>query len=140
MGKWGLGCISGGRKLITVGGKQVLESRHIVETVMGRKLKTHEVVHHINGDSLDNRNENLLVCTDAYHRLIHHREKARDACGNPNFVRCIYCKQWDDPSSMYRNGAAQTQYHRECRRKVRREKYKPLSDRFRPVYDRESPA
>ena len=93
----------------------MLESRHIAETAMGRKLKTHEVVHHINGDPLDNRNENLLVCTDAYHRLLHYREKAREACGNPNFVRCAYCKQWDAPSAMYRNEAAQSQWHRECR-------------------------
>jgi hypothetical protein len=39
--------------------------------MIGRKLKDNEIVHHINLDSMDNRECNLVMCTETMHERIH---------------------------------------------------------------------
>lgn len=43
----------------------------VAEEKIGRRLKQGEHVHHLNGQKLDNRPENLLVCTASEHRKLH---------------------------------------------------------------------
>jgi hypothetical protein len=61
-GKNGTGTIhSAGYKEITLKGKKIYEHRFIMEQHLGRELFKDEHVHHINGDKLDNRIENLEI-------------------------------------------------------------------------------
>ena len=47
------------------------EHRVVAESALGRKLLSDEVVHHIDGDIKNNRNDNLLICTKYYHSWLH---------------------------------------------------------------------
>ena len=55
--------------------KLVLEHRYLIEQFLGRTLATKEHVHHINGDKLDNRLENLTVMPIGQHNTHHFRGK-----------------------------------------------------------------
>lgn len=54
-----------------IDGRKVLEHRHIMEDTLGRKLNRREHVHHKNGDSMDNRPENLEVLDICAHNSFH---------------------------------------------------------------------
>jgi len=58
-------------KIIRVGAKTMREHRYVMEKHLGRSLTQMEQVHHINGDTLDNRVENLQIVTAWEHHQIH---------------------------------------------------------------------
>ena len=109
-------------------GSSITLHKYIVESVIGRELPNGAEIHHVDGDGLNNAHSNLVVCPDrAYHALLHRRAKAIDACGNANWLPCMYCKKYCDPSQMtlytpkdQRTPKAQ---HRECNRDYKRKKY-----------------
>ena len=72
-------------RLIRRNGKKVRAHRWIMEQHLSRKLLPDEQVHHINGNPLDNRIENLQVMTTKEHMRLHKQiypdEKICEWCG-----------------------------------------------------------
>ena len=73
-------------RTIKVDGKTKLLHRHLMEQHLGRALSTDEQVHHINGDTHDNRITNLevLSCKEHQrgHKQKHPEQKPCENCGS----------------------------------------------------------
>jgi hypothetical protein len=63
----GKGWIEGGYRYISVNGKKIAEHRHIVQQREGRPLGPNEVVHHVDGDKLNNDSSNLALLSRSEH-------------------------------------------------------------------------
>ena len=99
------------------------EHIEIVEKVMGKALPKKAVIHHVDENCENNKNNNLVVCENQkYHFLLHTRTKALKSCGNVNWVKCKYCKKYDDPRHNMNTTNGGSPYHRECQNNLRRGK------------------
>lgn len=95
----------------------VMEHILIVQRMLGKPIPPKAEIHHVDQNRGNNKNNNLVLCESVlYHRLLHTRTRAFDACGNASWRRCIICKEWDDLKNMSTNcqGAS---YHLPCMRK-----------------------
>lgn len=118
-----------------INGKITFMHTQVAEKALGKKLPPMAVVHHVNEIKTDYRNENLVICQDKnYHNLLHARMRAQAACGNANWLKCSYCKKYDDPSRgtvrnpSRSNDSTKLFYHKECAAKNAREKNARISE------------
>lgn len=100
----------------------VREHLLVAEKAVGRPIKHSERVHHVDGSRDNNEPSNLVVCqNEAYHALLHARQRAVGACGNPDWRPCSYCHRYDDPTLMRSKGDQWNNYvHAECSRSYSR--------------------
>src|SRR3990167_645074 len=99
--------------------RNMLEHVIIVERAIGRALPKGAQIHHVDGNGRNNECSNLVVCPNrAYHSLLHMRTAALNACGNPDWRKCGFCKKWDAPANLafWKRGSPSGTViaHREC--------------------------
>lgn len=80
----------GRTQIICRDGSKVFFYRAVMEAHLGHHLTTDEIVHHINGDSTDDRLENLEVTTQQIHTSRHHRLDKACRRGHPRTPRNTY--------------------------------------------------
>jgi len=69
-----------------INGKVRTVHRYLIEQKIGRPLRNDEIIHHINGDSRDNRLENLEITNYKKHSNHHNRLKRET-------FKCDWCKK-----------------------------------------------
>ena len=93
----------------------VNESDLIAEQALGHSLPFKSVIHHHNKLRDDNRNENLVICHDKhYHEYLHQRMRAYADCGRASWLKCAYCKQYDEITNMSALRGRLGGYHKSC--------------------------
>lgn len=97
---------------------QVFEHILIAERALGRPLPAKHPIHHVDRDRSNNGPGNLVICQDdAYHKLLHKRQRALDACGDASAHRCGLCHGYENQEDItvgkVRTGKFSA-YHRRC--------------------------
>lgn len=118
------------------------EHRVLAEHVLGKKLSRRVIVHHVDGCKGRNKNKNLVICENqAYHILLHMRQRSLEATGDPHNLFCSDCKQWlshDAFGDLPKNKGMKQKRNqcRECSRIRSREYYAKNRERMKVYFKR----
>lgn len=83
-------------------GKYVPEHRLVAEKALGKILPDKAPIHHVDCDRSNNTPSNLVICeSQGYHNYLHMRQRAFQATGNVNHLKCQICKKYDSPDNLY---------------------------------------
>jgi len=118
----GEGGMQSGYFKITVNGKRIKRSVIVAEKMIGGKLPEGAVVHHIDGNKINDDPANLIICkNNSDHMLLHQKEKALRECGHADWYRCHICGIYS-PLEEIKHYKNQSSYHPQCERNRSKER------------------
>lgn len=86
----------------------------MAENALGKFLPPKAQVHH-------HTRSQLVICEDSgYHKLLHARQRALEACGHADWRKCTVCKRYDSIKNLggvHRRGP----YHHKCKNDYQKE-------------------
>ena len=85
---------------VSESGRWPYEHRLKMEKKLGRKLKSKEHVHHVNGNSLDNSDDNLVVLSHSEHARITASEHGFGSWDRTKPHKCPCCGIMHDPAKL----------------------------------------
>lgn len=107
---------------LNVSGRPQYEHVITAERALGHELPDGAQVHHVDLNPSNNDSDNLVICpSDAYHKLLHRRQRALNECGNADHRKCWVCKRYDAPENL--TGNDRRIHHAECIRAYDRRRY-----------------
>ncbi len=101
----------------------------VAEEVYGNRLPQKVVIHHIDENRSNNKNNNLVICENlTYHLFLHRRMKAISACGHADWRKCVFCGVYSDESDLTITKTNRV-YHKKCNANYERfRKYLRITD------------
>jgi len=97
------------------------EHTRVAERALGKPLPVGAVIHHVDGNGKNNKNNNLVICpSQKYHALLHTRTASLAATGITESRRCKFCKEWFDIRDTVLGGTSNPArgdkefFHRAC--------------------------
>jgi hypothetical protein len=125
----GTGSVDHGYIRIQKNGVAKREHVIIVENILGYELPMDVEIHHVDENKANNAHENLVVCPNrGYHLLLHRRQRALEASGNPNYRKCEYCKQHSSLDQIHVDKYDKS-YHKECKSVANRNHYEAMKEK-----------
>ena len=97
-----------GYKCFNIEGRAIREHRLVMEKHLGRRLESREIVHHVDGNKLNNELSNLVITNRAEHPHEHRKhfvDKFRKQC-----TKCFNIK---NRSEFYKNGTKTEHNHQD---------------------------
>ena len=88
----------------------------VAEKALGKYLDIKHQVHHFDERKRNNKNNNLVICEDqAYHTLLHTRQRIVNYGGNPNLHKiCSTCDKLKLRNEFHSNYSNFDNLHRHC--------------------------
>lgn len=100
-----------------INGRLIFRHILIAEKALGNRLPLRAKVHHIDENRSNDAPRNLVICENqAYHQLLHRRQRALRDCGHATWRSCNVCHRYDDPVNIYISPSGRSVFHATCQR------------------------